>query len=81
MPLCFTVFETGDVNANATVDVGDEVYLYNYLFIGGPAPIPYEAGDLTQDGIVDVGDLTYMINYLFISGPLPPVAVVSSVDN
>ena len=81
MPLCFTVFETGDVNANATVDVGDQVYLYNYLFIGGPAPVPYEAGDLTQDGIVDVGDLTYMINYLFIRGPLPPVAVVSSVGN
>ena len=81
MPLCFRIFETGDVNANGTVDVGDQVYLYNYLFIGGPSPIPYEAGDLTEDGIVDVGDLTYMINYLFLSGPLPPVIVISPADD
>jgi hypothetical protein len=77
MPLYFKIFETGDVNANGTVDVGDQVYLYNYLFMGTSPPIPYEAGDLTQDGIVEVGDLIYLVNYLFISGPLPPVIVIS----
>lgn len=77
MPLCFRIFETGDVNANGTVDVGDQVYLYNYLFMGTSPPIPYEAGDLTQDGVVEVGDLIYLVNYLFISGPLPPVIVIS----
>ena len=81
MPLCFRIFETGDFNANGIVDVGDQVYLYNYLFIGGPPPTPYEAGDLTEDGIVDVGDLTYMINYLFLSGPVPPVMVISPADD
>lgn len=81
MPLCFKIFETGDVNANGIVDVGDQVYLYNYLFMGTSPPMPYEAGDLTQDGFVDVADLIYMVNYLFISGPLPPVMVISPVDD
>ncbi|HEX7401110.1 MAG TPA: dockerin type I repeat-containing protein [candidate division Zixibacteria bacterium] len=61
----------GDANADAVIDVGDVVYLINYLFKSGPVPSPLEAGDVNCDGNVDVGDVVYLINYLFKGGPPP----------
>jgi len=64
-------FIRGDVNWDGLVDVTDVTYLTNYLFVGGPEPIPLESGDVNCDGAVDVVDVVYLINYLFISGPPP----------
>jgi hypothetical protein len=61
----------GDVNENDLIDVGDVVYLINYLFRAGDMPIPLESGDCNCDGGCDVGDVVYLINYLFKQG-LPP---------
>ena len=62
----------GDANSDEVVDVGDVVYIINYLFKSGPTPSPIQAADTNCDGIVDVGDVVYLINYLF-KGGLPPV--------
>lgn len=62
----------GDANSNDVVDVGDVVYVINYLFKSGPTPKPIQAADSNCDGNVDVGDVVYLINYLF-KGGLPPV--------
>lgn len=62
----------GDVNADAVIDLGDAVYLLNYLFKGGSAPLPSLAiGDLNCDDMVDLGDAIYLLNYLFKGGPEP----------
>jgi hypothetical protein len=61
----------GDCNHDAIVDVGDVVYLINYLFKSGPAPQPLLSGDVNQDILVDVGDVVYLINYLFKAGRPP----------
>jgi hypothetical protein len=61
----------GDANADGSIDAGDLVYLQNYLYVGGPAPIPLEAGDVNCDRIVDGGDVVYLLNYLYIKGPPP----------
>ncbi len=61
----------GDVNRDRVIDVGDVVYLINYLFKTGTAPSPLEAGDVNCDDIVDIGDVVFIINYLFKSGPPP----------
>jgi hypothetical protein len=61
----------GDVNGDTVIDVGDVVYIINYLFKGGLPPNPVEAGDVNCDGVVDVGDVVYLINYLFKGGPAP----------
>jgi hypothetical protein len=62
----------GDANGDGVIDIADVVYLLNYLFVGGPAPVPcLEAGDATCDGIVDVSDIVYLLNYLFVHGPAP----------
>jgi len=64
-------YKTGDVNGDWNVDVGDVVYLINYLYKGGVSPEPVESGDATCEGFVDVGDVVYLINYLFKGGPPP----------
>lgn len=61
----------GDCNHDENIDVGDVIYLINYLYKNGPVPNPRQAGDVTTDGIVDIGDIVYLINYLFKGGPTP----------
>jgi hypothetical protein len=64
-------FVRGDANGDGEINVTDVVYLINYLFIGGPEPLPWESGDVNCDGIINSSDAVYLINYLFISGPPP----------
>jgi photosystem II stability/assembly factor-like uncharacterized protein len=64
-------FLFGDANRDGLVDLGDVVFLVNYLYRNGPAPDPSHAGDVNCDGIVDLGDVVYLINYLFKGGPPP----------
>jgi len=69
--LGISTFKCGDCNNDAVVDVGDVVYVINYLFKNGPPPQPMQAGDVNQDTVVDVGDVVYLINYLFKNGSAP----------
>jgi len=61
----------GDANGDGEVNVGDGVFLINYIFKEGPAPDPIEAGDANCDGEPNVGDAVYIINYVFNEGPEP----------
>jgi len=63
----------GDANYDGTINVGDAVYLINYIFRAGSPPIPYASGDANSDGELTVGDAVYLINYIFKGGP-PPAA-------
>lgn len=67
----FTIFLAGDANSDGVVNSADLVYLINFLFIGGPLPVPLEAGDCNSDGVVNSADLVYLINHFFIGGPSP----------
>jgi hypothetical protein len=70
----FNVFRCirGDVNGDGVTNITDVVYLINYLFIDGPAPVPYlETGDTDCDGMINATDVVYLINYLFVGGPPP----------
>jgi len=69
--LLVTVRNRGDVNVDGVIDLGDVVYLINYLYKGGLAPDPLEAGDCNCDGVVDLGDVLHLINYLYKGGPAP----------
>jgi hypothetical protein len=61
----------GDVNRDYLVNVGDVVFLLNYLYKGGPPPEVEESGDVNSDGVVELGDVVYLVNYLYKSGPPP----------
>lgn len=62
----------GDANNDGAISAADVVYLINYLFIGGPEPVPlWIIGDVNCDVNVSAADVVYLINYLFINGPEP----------
>jgi glucose/arabinose dehydrogenase len=61
----------GDATGDAKVNVGDIVYLINYVFKAGPAPGCAGQADVNSDCSVNVGDAVYMINYVFKLGPAP----------
>lgn len=59
-----------DPNGDGVVDPADVIYLVNYLYENGPAPVG--SGDANGDGVVDFADIAYLIAYLYEGGP-PPV--------
>ena len=70
--VCEWRYKRGDANGDGKVSVSDVIYLINYLFKGGPAPLPIlQVGDANCDGKVTVSDVIYLINYLFKGGPPP----------
>ncbi|NIN01537.1 MAG: hypothetical protein GTO24_26615, partial [candidate division Zixibacteria bacterium] len=93
--LRYAGFYRGDVNASDTLelpalDVSDLVYLINWLYKGGPAPLPFaDQGDVDgqpnpKDATcpknnVNAGDVVYLINYVWKGGP-PPVDYVRFIQ-
>jgi hypothetical protein len=69
--LTITEPKCGDANGDGSANVGDAVFLINFVFKGGPAPEPLEAGDANCDGQTNVGDAVYLINFVFKGGPEP----------
>lgn len=63
--------QKGDLTGDGQVDVGDVIFLVNYLYRSGPAPNPPDIGDVNCDGTTDLGDVVYLVNYLYQNGPPP----------
>lgn len=62
---------SGDANNDGTINVGDVVFLINYIFKGGPAPVHFAKADVNCDAHINVADAVYLINYIFKSGLTP----------
>lgn len=62
----------GDANGSGQVDLGDVVYIVNYIFAGGAAPSPLRTGDVNGDCRINLSDAVYLIAYIFADGT-PPV--------
>lgn len=73
-------YTRGDANGDSAIDIGDVVYLINYLFKNGQSPDPFKAGDASHDCLVDIADVVYLINYLF-KGGLPPSCEEGSLSS
>jgi len=66
IPLC------GDINSDGSIDIGDLVYMVNYMFRNGPNGLWPLMCDVNGDLIImDIADLVYMVNYMFKEGPPP----------
>ena len=61
----------GDADNSGSIEISDVIYLINYLFRGGPEPIPWIAGDSNNDNKLTISDVVYLVNYLFKGGPKP----------
>ena len=65
------LYSVGDANRDAVIDIGDAVFVLNYLFKNGTMPYPYHAGDANCDGGINIADVVCLLNYLFKGGILP----------
>jgi hypothetical protein len=71
-PWCWPVkLLCGNPNGDNDVNVGDAVFMINYVFREGPAPDPWQLGDANCDGTLDVGDVVFLIAAAFRYGPQP----------
>lgn len=67
-------YRPGDANGDWLVNVGDAVYLINFIFKGGARPhYPGWRGNANGDKSINVGDAVYLINYIFKNGSAPQV--------
>ncbi len=72
MPVVVWIYTFGDANGNGIVNVSDVTYLINYIFAGGPAPVPlFITGDVNCDRETNVADVVYLINWIYLGGPEP----------
>ena len=62
-----------DRSGGLPIDIGDLVYLVDYMFTFGPAPECIEEADINSDGseLIDIGDLVYLVDFMFTFGPAP----------
>ncbi len=67
IPTCCTL--GGDANYNGQTDIGDCVYLLNYIFKEGLPVNCFEAADASGNCSIDIGDVVFIINYLARGGP------------
>jgi len=71
-PICVPIrLICGNPNGDNTVNVGDAVFIINYIFRGGRPPDPYWLGDANCDASVNVGDAVFLISAIFGEGPQP----------
>jgi hypothetical protein len=63
----------GDPNNNNVINILDITYLINFVYKGGPAPVPYAlcSGDPNGNCVINILDITYLINYVYKGGPAP----------
>ncbi len=58
----------GDANQDNLANIGDAVFIINYVFRHGPEPVNQSAADVNNDCGVNIGDAVVMINYVFKPG-------------
>jgi glucose/arabinose dehydrogenase len=62
----------GDVNLSGEVTSADIIYLVNYVFKGGAAPLPVTSnGDVDCSGTITSADIIYLVSYVFKGGAPP----------
>jgi len=67
----FRTIPQGDANGDGSINIGDAIFVINYIFNNGPAPSPVDAGDANCDGNPNVGDAILIVNYVFKGGIEP----------
>jgi len=63
--------QPGDVDLSGTVTASDIIYLVNFIFKGGQAPIEPATGDVNATCTITAADVIYLVNFVFKAGPAP----------
>ena len=72
IPTCLG--ECGDGNNDGAINIGDAIYLVNYIFKGGSRPCRDKCTDANKDYMINIGDAVFLINRIFKGGPAPNCA-------
>jgi len=64
-PLWGQDYLCGDGNNDGTFNVGDAVFIINYVFRSGKAPVFSDAADVNCDGAINVGDAVLAVQSAF----------------
>jgi hypothetical protein len=67
-------YKCGDANGTHVVSISDAVFLVNYIFAGGQAPVPLLSGDVDCNCMISISDVVFLIQYIFAGGPAPCAA-------
>ncbi len=65
-------FRRGDADASGLLQLNDAIFVFNFLFLGGPDTTCQEAADADNNNRVELTDGIRVLNFLFTGGP-PPV--------
>ncbi len=74
IPVTMSVTEPcicGDANNDGIYNLLDIVFLIDFKFKFGPAPVFFNCSDVNGDGAINVLDITYLIANKYQSGPEP----------
>ena len=73
LPYCAKIQNTkrGDANGDQEINITDVIYMTNYLFRHGLAPVSFVSGDANCDDDLGILDVVYLINYLYKKGAAP----------
>lgn len=61
----------GDANNDGEINVGDCVYMIDYIFRYGPPPACMDEADANADCEFNIGDAVMLVTYIFKYGPPP----------
>ena len=70
-PCCQGLRGNVDGDPGDQINIADLVYMVDWMFSGGPAPLCDEEADLNGDGPIDIADLVYSVDFMFNGGPPP----------
>jgi hypothetical protein len=68
---CVPFFHRGDPNHDGEVDLSDAIFLFEYLYLGGPRPTCAESADSNNDAELDLSDPIFLLAFVFL-GDRPP---------
>ncbi|MFH2056544.1 MAG: hypothetical protein ABIJ61_11345, partial [bacterium] len=72
LPVVLWVYTLGDANGDGIVNITDVVYIVDYIFSGGPAPVPLAfVGDADCNHRTDIADVVRLVDWIFGGGPAP----------
>lgn len=68
---CF-IYSQGDYNGDGNVNVGDALYLLDFIYKGASPPVGGAArADANCDGNIDISDIVTIIKHVYGVGPAP----------
>lgn len=65
------LFHRGDSNADGEANLADAIFIFSFLFLGGPVPGCLESVDVNNDRAVNITDGIALLTFLFLGGEAP----------